>query len=100
MGKREEAFKFLNESVEHGMTPRRAQHLELDSDLKIAARAIPDSQPWWRGLKTRPQKHRIVDRASIGDDDREIAEANPRLAWSHPSTGKHLSSAKSTHLDQ
>ena len=35
MGKREEAFKFLNESVEHGMTPRRAQHMESDPDLKF-----------------------------------------------------------------
>ena len=34
MGRREEAFKFLNESVEHGMTPRRAQHMESDPDLK------------------------------------------------------------------
>jgi eukaryotic-like serine/threonine-protein kinase len=33
LGKREEALKLLNESVEHGMTPRRAQHLELDTDL-------------------------------------------------------------------
>jgi hypothetical protein len=33
MGKREEAFRLLNESVEHGMTPRRAQHMEIDSDL-------------------------------------------------------------------
>jgi hypothetical protein len=34
MGKREVAFKFLIESVEHGMTARRAQNLEVDSDLK------------------------------------------------------------------
>ena len=48
MGKREEAFKFLKESVEHGMTARRAQHLEVDSDLKSL-----HSDPRFAALVTR-----------------------------------------------
>jgi hypothetical protein len=33
LGKREEAFRLLNEGVEHGMTQRRAEHMVSDTDL-------------------------------------------------------------------
>lgn len=34
MGKRYQAFTLLNESAEHGMTPRTAQRLKSETDFK------------------------------------------------------------------